>query len=160
MAAINLQSGGEAAGSAHKIEQASSFSMALHMFNAFERFQGANEDGRGGSRRFTDHVEHKVRAVIEKDVHMAGGEIHGTNARCGPAEVMTGGIAGRIRFRLHDASAEAAGRKLMNDDFADQKARQRDCARWEFGAAQAANGNFLIGALHGCWHLGPGSVSG
>jgi hypothetical protein len=45
---------------------------------------------------------------------------------------MTGRISGRIRFRLHDASAQAAGGGIVNHNFADKKTGERNGARREF----------------------------
>jgi hypothetical protein len=55
---------------------------------------------------------------------------------------MSGRIAGRIGFRFHDASAEAAGREIVNDDSPDEEASEIDCVRWKLGATQAANSEF------------------
>jgi len=53
--------------------------------------------------------------------------------------MMSSGIAGRIGFRFHDASAEAAGREIVNDDSPDEEASEIDCVRWKLGAAKAAS---------------------
>jgi hypothetical protein len=59
--------------------------------------------------------------------------------------VVAGGIARRIRFRFHDAPADAAAGKFVHDDFADQKTREFDGVAGQFGAGQAADANFLTG---------------
>jgi len=55
---------------------------------------------------------------------------------------MSGGIAGWVGFRLHDAAAEAAGREIVDDDFSDEEAGEIDSVSWKFGAAEAANSEF------------------
>jgi hypothetical protein len=104
----------------------------LHEFNAFERFERPDENGRGGPSGFADHVEHEVSAVIEENIDVAWRQVHGANARRGAAKVMAGRISGRIRFRLHDAPAQAAGGDIVNHNFAEKKAGERDGARREF----------------------------
>ena len=126
VAAIDSKGGGETARAAREIEKASGLAMALHEFDAAERFQGADENGGGRSRGFADDVEHEVRAVIEEHVDVAGSKIHGADARRRPAKMVTGGIAGRVGFRFHDAPAEASGAEIVNNDFADEEARKRD----------------------------------
>ena len=56
MAAVNLQSCGEAAGAAGEIEEASGIAMLLHELDALERFEGANEDRRSCAGRLADDV--------------------------------------------------------------------------------------------------------
>src|ERR1700675_2660294 len=96
--------------------------MTLHQFDAIERLESANENRCGGPGGLTDDVEHEVRAVVEKNVRVAAGEIHGANARRGTAEVMTSGIAGRVCFRFDNAAAEASTREIVDDHFADEEA--------------------------------------
>ena len=45
--------------------------MALHQLDAIERLKSANEDRRSGAGGLADDVEHKVRAVVEKNVRVA-----------------------------------------------------------------------------------------
>ena len=56
--------------------------------------------------------------------------------------MVSGGIAGRVGFRLHDAAGEAAGREIVDDDFSDEEAREIDSVMWKFGAAEAADNEF------------------
>ena len=109
--------------------------MALHDFDAIERFDGANENAASDAGWFAGNVEHEVGAVIEEDVAMTGREIHGTNAWSGAAIMVPGGIAGRIGFGLDDASADAAFGQIVNDDFADEELRESDGVAGQFGAA-------------------------
>jgi hypothetical protein len=62
-----------------------------------------------------------VRAVVEENVCVAGCEIHGSNTRRGPAEMVPRGIAGGISFRFDDSAAETSAGKVVDDYFADQK---------------------------------------
>jgi len=72
VAAVDLKSGGEASGAAGKVEKPSGLAVALHKLDAFQRFEGADEDRSGGSGRLAHDIEHEVRAVVEKNVGVAG----------------------------------------------------------------------------------------
>lgn len=142
VAAVDLESGGEASRAAGEVEKASGVAMTLHEFDAIERFESADENGGGGAGRFADDVEHEVGAVVEEDVGVALGEIHGADARRGAAEMMAGGIAGRIGFGFDDAAAEASGGEIVDDDFADEEAGESDGARGKFGTMETADREF------------------
>jgi len=154
MAAIDLQRLREAARPAREIEEFGAFAMALHDFDAFERLESANQDGRSGFGRLADDVEHEMRAIVEENIDVAGSEIHGFDARRGPAEMMPGGIARRIRFGLNDAAADATGGKFVHHDFADEETRKLDGVRGKLGAANAADGDFLRFLEGGGGHWG------
>src|SRR5207247_3965465 len=96
VAAVDLKSRCEASGAAREVEKPNGFAVALHEFDAFERFERTDENRRGYSGGLADDVQHEVRAVIEKNVGVAGSKIHRANTRRGPAEMMSRGIAGRI----------------------------------------------------------------
>ena len=138
MTAINPKSGGKTSGAAREVEQASGAAMVLHKLDAIERFEGANENGGGGSGRLTHDIEHEVGAVIEKNIDVALSEIHGADARSRAAEVVAGGITGRIGFGFDDAATEASGGEIVDDDFADEESREGDGARRKFGALHGA----------------------
>ena len=121
--AIDLQSLREAARPAGEIAKLGGVAMALHDFDAFERLERANQDSRGGFPRLAHNVEHEVRAVVEENVDVAGGEIHRADAQRGPAKMMPSGIARWVRFGFDDAAAHASGGKFVNHDFADEEAR-------------------------------------
>ena len=147
VAAIDLQRLREASRTAREIQKLGGFTMALHDFDSFKRLERANQNGRGGFGRLANDIEHKVRAVVEENVNVAGSKIHGFDARGGPAEMMPGGIARRIRFGLNDAAADAAGGKFVHHDFADEEAREFDGVLGKFGAVNPANGSlssFLV----------------
>ena len=80
-----------------------------------------------------------MSAIVEENVGVARGEIHRTNTRSRAAEMMSGRIAGRIGFRFHDASAEAAGGEIVYDDPPNKESSEADSIRGKFGAAQAAD---------------------
>ena len=147
VAAIDLQSLREATRPAGETEKLGGFAMALHDCDAFERLERANEDGGGDFGRLADDIEHEMRAVVEENINVAGSEIHGFDARRGPAEMMTGGIARRIRFGFDDAAADASGRQVVHYDFADEETRKFDGVHGKLGAADAANGEFRAGFL-------------
>ncbi len=142
VAAIDLKSGGEASGAAGEIEKPGGLAMALHELDAFERFEGADEDCGGDSGRLAHDIEHEVRAIVEKNVGVARREVHRTDARSRAAEVMSGGIAGRIGFRFHNAAAEASRGEIVDDDPSDKEASEIDGVRWKFSAAKAADREF------------------
>ena len=136
MTAINPKSGGKASGAAREVEQASGAAIVLHKLDAIERFEGTNENGGGGSRRLTHDIEHEVGAVVEKNINVALGKIHGADARGWAAEMVAGGITGRIGLGFDNAAAETPRGEIVDDDFADEESREGDGARGKFGAVQ------------------------
>jgi len=142
VATIDLKSGREAPGAAGEIEKPGGLAVALHELEALQRFEGPNEDRRGGSHGLAHDIEHEVCAIVEKNVGVAMGEIHRTNARSRAAEVMSGGITGRIGFRFHDAAAEASRGEIVDDDSSDKEASETDSVGGKVGAAETANGEF------------------
>ena len=134
-----MKGGGKPSGAASKIKKPSGLAMALHEFDAIERFERADENRRGDSSGLTHDIQHEVRAVIEKNVGVAGSKIHRANTRRGPAEMMSRGIAGRIGLRFHDAAAQAARGKVVDDHFANEEASEVDGVGWKFCAAEPAN---------------------
>ncbi len=143
--AVDLQGRGETTGATGEIEKASRLAMALHEFDAFQRFEGADEDRSRGSGRLADHVQHEMCTVVEEDVDVPRSEIHGANPRGGATEMMPGGISGWIGLSFNDASAEAASGKVMDDDFADEEARENDGVMRQLGSMQTSDREFL------CW---------
>jgi len=142
VAAVDLKSGGEASGSTREIKKPGGPAVALQELDAIQGFEGANEDCGGGSGRLAHDIEHEVRAIVEENIGMTGAEIHRTDARSRAAEMMSGGIARRIRFRFHDTAAEAARREIVDDDFSDEETSEPDSFGRKFGAAKAADGEF------------------
>ena len=57
--------------------------------------------------------------------------------------MVPGRIAGRIRFRFHDAAAQPPRRKIMDDDLSNKKAGELDSVRRKCGAAKRAKREFL-----------------
>jgi hypothetical protein len=157
--AIDLKSGGEASGAAREIKKLTGFAVALHEFNAIEGFERADEDGRSDSGRFANDVQHEVRAVIEKNIGMAGLEIHRTNARSRAAKMMPGGIARWISFRLHDAAAQATRGKIVDNHFSDEEASQLDGVRRKFGPAEAVDCEFRRGGFQSFASRGHGMAN-
>ncbi len=143
VAAVDLKGGGEASGAAGKIEKPCGLAVAPHEPDSIKRFEGADEDCGGGTGRLAYDVEHEVRAIVEKNVGMALGKVHRTNARSRAAEMMSGGIAGRIGFRFHDTAAEAARREIVDDDSSDEETSEPDGVSRKFGAAKASDIRFL-----------------
>jgi hypothetical protein len=137
--AVDLERGGKAARSAGQIKKSRGLAVALHELDAIDWFESPNEDGRGDSSAFAHDIEHEVRAVVEKNVGMARRTIHRTNAWSRAAEMMSGGIAGRIGFCFDDAAAEAASGEIVDDNFSDQEARQLDGISRKFSATESAD---------------------
>jgi len=149
VATVDSKSSGEAAGSARQVERTSGFAMALHEREALEGLDRADENRSRGSLRLADDVEHVMRAVIEEYVCMAGGEIHRANSRSGTAKVVSRGIAGRVGLDFHDAPADAAGRKIVHHDFANEKACELNRSDRKFRPLQAAKRKFFVRMVHG-----------
>jgi len=105
VAAVDLKSGSESSRAAGEVEKPNGLAVLLHEGDAVQRFDGANEDGGGGARRFAHDIEHEVCTVVEENIDVAGSEIHRTNPRSWAAEMVTCRIAGRVGFRLHDTAA-------------------------------------------------------
>ena len=137
--AVDLKRGGKAAGTAGEIKKPSGLAVLAHDLEAIKWFERPDEYGRGDSSRLAHDVEHEVRAVVEKNVGMAGRKIHRANARSGAAEMMSGGIAGRIGFCFDDAAAETAGGEFADDDFSDEEARQLDGISRKFSPTESAD---------------------
>jgi hypothetical protein len=149
VAPVNSKGGGEPAWATSEIEKASGLAMTLHQLDTFEGLKGADENGRGDSGRFADDVQHEMNAVIEKNIDVTRTEIHRTDAWGGPAEMVTCGIAWRIGFGFDDASAKAVSRKIVDDDFADEEARELDGLRRKLRALQLAERKFGAEIPHG-----------
>ena len=144
VAAVDLQRLREAPRSAREIQKLGGFAMVLHDFDAFEGLERANQNGSGSFGRLAHDVEHEVRAIVEENVDVAGSEIHGTNARCGPAKMMTGRVARRISFGLDDAAADTSAGQIVHDNFADEETRKFDSVRGKFGSANPADRDFHL----------------
>lgn len=121
----------------------------LHLLDAVEGFERADEDAPTDARDFSADIKHEVIAVTKVHVGVASAHKHGTIARGWTAKVMSGGIALRIGFGFHDTTAEADTGEFANDDFVDEKAGQGDGIRRQFGAAKAADGNGSFTGLGG-----------
>jgi hypothetical protein len=126
VAAVDSQGRGQTTRATSEIEEASGLAMLLHEFDAFEGLEGADENSRGGCGRLADNVQHKMSAVIKKNINVTRSEIHRTDAWRGAAEMVSGGIGWGIGFDFDDASAETTSREIVDDDFADEEAREFD----------------------------------
>jgi len=72
VAAIDLKSGGEASRTAREIKKLTGLAVALHELDTIEGLECADQDGRCDSSRLAHDIQHEVRAVIEKNVGVAG----------------------------------------------------------------------------------------
>ncbi len=143
VAAVDLKSGGKPSGAACEIEKPSGLAVALHELDAIEGFERADENRRGDSCGLAHDIQHEVRAVIEKNVGVAWSEVHRANARSGAAEMMSRGITRRVGLCFHDAAAQAAHGKIVDDNFSNKEASELDGVGRKFTAAQSANGESL-----------------
>ena len=159
VAAVDLKSSSETAGTTGEIEKASGLAMNLHQLDSLERFESANEDGRGGSGRFADDIEHEMRSIVKENVRVALAEIHGADARSGSAKMVPGRIAGRISFGFDDASDEPPRGEIVNDNFSNQKACESDRVLRKFRTTQTADEEFCVGCLHGDESLWSGGTA-
>jgi hypothetical protein len=137
--AVDLKSGSETARAACQLEEARGFSVKLHLLEAFERFERADEDAASDVREFRGDIEHEMIAVGEVHVSVATAEKHRTIARCGTSIVVGRGIARGIRFGLDDAAGEPAVGEFADYDFADEEACERHGAGGKLRAPEAAN---------------------
>jgi len=139
VAAPDSECGSKASRAAREIEKPVGLAVALHKLDALERFERSDENGRRDSGALAHDIEHEVRAIIEKNIGVARGEIHRANTRSRAAKVMSGGIAGRIGLRFHNAAAEAARGEIADDNFSDEEARQLDGISWKLSATKTAD---------------------
>jgi hypothetical protein len=169
-AAIDLQCGGKAAGTAREIEEARCFAVELHLLDTSERFEGAEENSAAHLGEFRADVKHEVISIGEVNIGMPAAEKHRAIARGRPAEMMRGRVARRISFGFDNAAAEPGGGEFAHDDFADEEAREGDGVDRQLGAAEAADRNARSGVAHDesrlslempeikCWALGSEST--
>jgi hypothetical protein len=120
--------------------------MLLHLRDAFEGLEGADQDTAADSRDFRADVEHEMVAVAEVDVSVAAPKEHGAIARSGSAEVMSGGIALRVGLGFDDPTAELSASEFPHDNLTDEEAGEGDGVRGELGAAEAPDGNGSFGS--------------
>jgi hypothetical protein len=147
--AVDAQRGGQASGTAGQVEQARGFAMLLHVRDALEGFERADQDAAADSGDFRADVEHEVIAVAEINVGVAAAKEHGAIAWGRSAKVVRGGIASRIGFGFHDATAEAGAGEFADDNFANKKAGQGDRVRRKFGVPEAPDGYVSVAGCHG-----------
>jgi hypothetical protein len=143
VAAVDFESGGEAPGAAGEIEKPNGLAVALHECDALKWFDSADEDSGSDTCMLTNYIEHEVRAIVEENVGVARGEVHRANPWSWAAEMMSGRIAGRISFRLHDAAAQAPSRETVDDDFSDEESCELDGIRRKVGASETSNPKFF-----------------
>ena len=117
------------------------FTVLLHLRDAFEGFEGADQDAAADSGDFRADVEHEVIAIAEIDVGVAAAKEHGAIARGWSPEMVSGGITLWVGLSFDDATAQAAPGEFADDNFADEKAGEGNRVSGEFGAAQASDGN-------------------
>ena len=119
--------------------------MLLHLGDALEGFEGADQDAAADPGDFGAHVEHEVVAIAEIDVGVAAAKKHGAIARGGSAKVVRGGVALGVSFGFDDATAKAGAGEFADDDFANKKAGQSDGVRGELGPAEAPDDGSFAG---------------
>jgi hypothetical protein len=149
VAAVDSKGRAQAAGTAGEIEKASGLAMAPHVSDPLEGFKSSDENGGSDSGGLADDVQHEMNAVIEKNIYVTRGQIHRADAWRWPAEMVTGGIAGGIGFDFDNATAQTAGREIVDDDFTDEEAREFEGFCWKFRAVQPAEREFGGEIAHG-----------
>ncbi len=147
--AVNAQSGGEASGTAGKVEQARGLAVTRHLLDALQRLQGADEDAAADSRGLCADVEHEVIAVAKINVGVTNAETHGASALGRAAKVVGGGVARRVGLGFDNTAAKADAGEFADDDFADEKAGQSHGVQGKFGTAEATNRNGSFPGCHG-----------
>ena len=149
LAEIHLKCLGQTAGALADIREARRG--GGHGFDAFERLDGAQKNSGADTGRFAGDIQQERRAVGEIDVRVPSLQKERLIAARLADEGMSGGVADRIGFGFHDAPAEPYGANVMDQNFADQVARQLDGIGRELGAAETAQPgvrSFLMRELH------------
>src|SRR5882762_2792335 len=98
VATVDLKSGSEAPGAAGEIEEPGGLAMALHELDAFERFEGTDEDCGGDSGRLAGRIGLRFHNAAAE---AARGEIVDDNSSDEEASEIDG-----VRWKL--SAAEAA----------------------------------------------------
>src|SRR4029077_4271375 len=109
---------------AREFEKLRAISMPLHHLDAFQRFQRANQHPSANAGTFAGNVQHKVHAVIEKNVDVTVAQKKCAVARRRTPKVVSRGIAGWVAFRLYDSATEPALWQIVHHDLSNQKPRQ------------------------------------
>src|SRR4029077_12696732 len=112
---------------AGKVLNTRSSTAALHGFDAFERFDRAQQNSGADAARFARDIEHVMRAIDKVDVRVAVVEKKSAVPRSRPVESVAGRIAGEIAFCFDDAPAQAAARQVVDNRLTDQEARKLHC---------------------------------
>jgi hypothetical protein len=137
--AIDLQGLSQTPGAACQVKQTQDATMDLHLFDAFQGLQGANQDPAADARKLAADIEHKVIAVAEINVGVAATQKHGAGARRWPAKMMGGWVLRGISLGFDDTTGQPIRPKFADDDFANQGASQGNCRDGELATAEAAN---------------------
>ena len=128
---------GHAAGTSREIEYAGRAAAPLHLRDALERLDGANQDACANAHRTGGNIQHEVIAVTEINIGVAALEEERAIARSHAAEGVCGGVTDDVGFGFDDASGEANAWKIVNERFADQIFCEGDSVEREIAQAQA-----------------------
>lgn len=119
---VDTERGGQAAGAAREITKFRGAAMTAHQFNPFDRLDRAQKHSGAHAVLLARNVHHERRAVDEINVGATVLEEERAIARRLAAGGVAGGIAGEIGFGFDDAPAQAPGREIANESFANQVA--------------------------------------
>src|SRR5262249_39952511 len=137
-AGIDAEGGGEPAGTAGEVAWPVGTAAACHQADAVERLDGAQQGARPDAGLLARDVEGEPAAIDEIDIGVAAVEKERAVAARLTAEGMAARIADDIGLGLDDAAAGSALLAVMNQDAADQVARQRHRLGWELLATKRA----------------------
>ena len=122
--AVNPESGGETAGATGQVRNFCGAAVRLHLGDALQGVQRADEYAATYSGDLRADVQHEMVAITEIDIGVTAAKEHGAGSRSRPDVVVGGGVAYGIGLDLHDAATEASRGQLANDDLADEKTRK------------------------------------
>jgi hypothetical protein len=136
---VNLHGPGEASRASHKIAHACGSASALHLLDAIEGLESAQQYPCADAGLLARYVHHERGTVHEKHIAMTMTEKQGMIPRRFSAKRVAGGITGRIAFRLDNAPAPSAGWKIMNQRLSDEISRQLEGIYGQLLAAKTPN---------------------
>jgi hypothetical protein len=116
---VDPQRGSQSTGTTGQVPQPGGASIALHLIEAFQWFERADEHAPSHTADLAADVEHEMIAVGEVDVCMTAPQEQRAIAESRAPKMMGGGIAGGIGFGLHHAPNHPTLGRFANDDFTD-----------------------------------------
>ena len=123
---IDAQGFRQAPRPARQVAQTRGVAGALHVLNAGQGFEGAQQHAGADAGSFARHVEHVRGAVAQVDIGVAGFQKKRAVARGHAAERVTSRIGLQVGLGLDDTSAEQPLAHFAYDDLAQKESSERD----------------------------------